>query len=55
MRARWLLVVFGIATLSANAQSESRLHRDFRVEGEALKGLHEVHPWQSDGLAGKRW
>jgi hypothetical protein len=40
MIARMLLFLFGILALdsatSAKAQDESRLHRDFRVEGEAL-------------------
>ena len=37
MKSPLLLLVLGIATVSAGAQSESRLQRDFRVEGEALK------------------
>ena len=36
MKARCLLLLLGIV-VPASAQNESRLHRDFRVEGEALK------------------
>jgi hypothetical protein len=37
MKARVLLWLCVLAALPASAQNESRLHRDFRVEGTALK------------------
>ena len=36
MNARTLFLMLAVATAHALAQDESRLHRDFRVEGEAL-------------------
>jgi hypothetical protein len=37
VRAQGILCVFLVAAATACAQNESRLHRDFRVEGEALQ------------------
>ena len=37
MKARVLLWLWVLAAVPASAQNESRLHRDFRVEGTALK------------------
>ncbi len=37
MKANRLLLLLFAAGLAASAQDESRLHRDFRVEGEALR------------------
>jgi hypothetical protein len=37
MTARHLLLLFAVAVAPAHAQNESRIHSDFRREGEALK------------------
>jgi hypothetical protein len=37
MKARYLLLTLALTTVTALAQNETRLARDFRVEGEALK------------------